>query len=93
MPLAFPSVLMISCHNLNPGKSQHLKALCKPLDDYSKFSNKFKEYRKEKNSINDSVRMTIDYCRKNGIMTDYLTDNKSEVINMFGFEVILHLDN
>ena len=86
MPLAFPSVLIISCHNLNPGKSQHLKALCKPLDDYSKFSNKFKEYRKEKNSINDSVRMTIDYCRKNGIMTDYLTDNESEVINMFGFE-------
>ena len=37
--------------------------------------------------------MTIDYCRKNGIMTDYLTDNESEVINMFGFEVILHLDN
>ena len=44
------------------------------------------EYRKEKNSINDSVRITIDYCRKNGIMTDYLTDNESEVINMFGFE-------
>ena len=37
--------------------------------------------------------MTIYYCRKNGIMTDYLTDNESEVINMFGFEVILHLDN
>ena len=86
MPLAFPTVLIISCHNLNPDKSQKLKALCKPLDDYSKFSNKFKEYRKEKNSINDSVRMTIDYCRKNGIMTDYLTDNESEVINMFGFE-------
>ena len=31
-------------------------------------------------------RMTIDYCRQNGIMTDYLTDNESEVINMFGFE-------
>ena len=86
MPLAFPSVLIISCHNLNPGKSQHLKALCKPMNDYSKFSNKFKEYRKEKNSINASVRMTIDYCRENGIMTDYLTDNESEVINMFGFE-------
>ena len=86
MPLAFPTVLIISCHNLNPSKSQKLKALCKPLDDYSQFSNKFKEYRKEKNSINDSVRITIDYCRKNGIMTDYLTDNESEVINMFGFE-------
>ena len=86
MPLDFPTVLIISCHNLNPGKSQKLKALCKPLDDYSKFSNKFKEYRKEKNSINDSVRMTIDYCHQNDIMTDYLTDNESEVINMFGFE-------
>ena len=30
--------------------------------------------------------MTIYYCRNNGIMTDYLNDNESEVINMFGFE-------
>ena len=30
--------------------------------------------------------MTIDYCLKNGIMTDYLTDNEREVITMFGFE-------
>ena len=30
--------------------------------------------------------MALDYCLKNDIMTDYLTDNKSEVINMFGFE-------
>ena len=78
--------LIVQCHNLNPGKSQLLKALCKPLRDYSSFSNKFKEYRNQNISINDSVRMTIDYCLKNGIMTDYLTDNESEVINMFGFE-------
>ena len=78
--------LIVQCHNLNPGKSQLLKALCKPLRDYSNFSNKFKEYRNQNISINDSVRMTIDYCLKNGIMTDYLTDNESEVINMFGFE-------
>ena len=30
--------------------------------------------------------MAIDYCLNNDIMTDYLTDNESEVINMFGFE-------
>lgn len=78
--------LIVQCHNLNPGKSQLLKALCKPLRDYSSFSNKFKEYRNQNISINDSVRMTIDYCLKNGIMTDYLTNNESEVINMFGFE-------
>ena len=78
--------LIVQCHNLNPGKSQLLKALCKPLRDYSSFSNKFKEYRNQNISINDSVRMTIDHCLKNGIMTDYLTDNESEVINMFGFE-------
>ena len=78
--------LIVQCHNLNPGKSQLLKALCKPLRDYSSFYNKFKEYRNQNISINDSVRMTIDHCLKNGIMTDYLTDNESEVINMFGFE-------
>ena len=78
--------LIVHCHNLNPGKSQQLKSSCKPLSDYSDFSNKFKEYRHQNNSINDSVRMAIDYCLKNDIMTAYLTDNESEVINMFGFE-------
>ena len=78
--------LIVHCHNLNPGKSQQLKSSCKPLSDYSDFSNKFKEYRHQNNSINDSVCMAIDYCLNNDIMTDYLTDNESEVINMFGFE-------
>lgn len=78
--------LIVHCHNLNPGKSQQLKSLCKPLNDYSSFSNKFKEYRRQNISINDAIRMTIDYCIKNDIMTDYLIDNESEVITMFGFE-------
>ena len=78
--------LIVHCHNLNPSKSQQLKSSCKPLADYSDFSYKFKEYRSQNNSTNDSVRMAIDYCLKNDILTDYLTDNESEVINMFGFE-------
>ena len=35
--------LIVQCHNLNPGKSQLLKALCKPLRDYSSFSGDCRE--------------------------------------------------
>ena len=36
----------VHCYNLNAGKSLNLKKLCKPLEEYSIFSNQFKLYRK-----------------------------------------------
>ena len=36
--------------------------------------------------IKESTRLAINYCRKNNIMSDYLSNNESEVIDMFVFE-------
>lgn len=37
-------------------------------------------------TIDESVRHATHYCLENNIMYDYLKNNESEVISMFGFE-------
>lgn len=73
-------------YNLATGKSQALKNLCQPLNEYSIFSNKYKDFRKQNLTIDESVREATHYCLENNIMYDYLKNNESEVISMFGFE-------
>ena len=73
-------------YNLATGKSQALKNLCQPLNEYSIFSNKYKDFRKQNMTIDESVRHATHYCLENNIMYDYLKNNESEVISMFGFE-------
>ena len=78
--------LVVHCHNLNPGMSRELKRKCRPLREYSIFSAQFKKYRRQKMSITASTQKAIDFCRRHKIMADYLENNESEVIDMFGFE-------
>ena len=73
-------------YNFATGKSQALKNLCQPLNEYSIFSNKYKDFRKQNLTIDESVREATHYCLENNIMYDYLKNNESEVISMFGFE-------
>ncbi len=73
-------------YNLATGKSQALNNLCQPLNEYSIFSNKYKDFRKQNMTIDESVRHATHYCLENNIMYDYLKNNESEVISMFGFE-------
>ena len=78
--------LTVSVYNLATGKSKALKNLCQPLNEYSIFSNKYKDFRKQNLTIDESVREATHYCLENNIMYDYLKNNESEVISMFGFE-------
>lgn len=78
--------LTVSVYNLATGKSKALKNLCQPLNEYSIFSNKYKDFRKQNLTIDESVREATHYCLENNIMYEYLKNNESEVISMFGFE-------
>ena len=78
--------LIVHVYNLATGKNEALKSICKPLREYSTFSNHYKILRKQGLDIDEAVRDTIRYCIDNNVMKDYLQHNESEVINMFGFE-------
>ena len=36
--------------------------------------------------VNVAIRETINYCYENGVMVDYLSQNKKELFNMLNFE-------
>lgn len=78
--------LMVNVYNLADGMNEGMKAQCRPLQEYSIFSNHYKQLRKQRYSVDEAVSETISYCIKNNVMREYLVSNESEVINMFGFE-------
>ena len=78
--------LIVAVYNLATGKNEELKKLCRPLNEYSIFSNHYKILRKQGMNIDEAVSDTIRYCIDNNVMKDYLQHNEREVIDMFGFE-------
>ena len=78
--------MVVHVYNLATGKNEDLKRICKPLREYSIFSNHYKELRKQGGTVDEAVRDTIRYCIDNDVMRNYLLHNESEVIDMFGFE-------
>ena len=78
--------LVVHVYNLATGKNEDLKKICKPLREYSIFSNHYKLLRKQGLTVDEAVRDTVRYCIDNDVMKNYLLHNESEVIDMFGFE-------
>ena len=78
--------LVVHCYNLNYGKCQQLKERCRYLQEYSIFSNIYKQYRQQGYDILHATRLAVQYCKENDVMKDYIPIKESEVINMFGFE-------
>ena len=75
--------LIVHVYNLATGKNEALKSICKPLREYSTFSNHYKLLRQQGLAIDEAVRDTIRYCIDNNVMRDYLQCNESEVIIKF----------
>ena len=75
--------LIVHVYNLATGKNEALKSICKPLREYSTFSNHYKLLRQQGLAIDEAVRDTIRYCIDNNVMRDYLQHNESEVIIKF----------
>ena len=64
--------LIVNVYNLAEGMNESLKAQCRPLQEYSTFSNHYKQLRKQQCPIDEAVSETIRYCIKHNIMRDYL---------------------
>lgn len=69
-------------YNLNKGKNESLLAKCKPLSDYMEFINRIRSAQKKDLILIDAVNEAIDGCIKDGIMSEYLSKMKSEVMDV-----------
>lgn len=73
-------VLML---NINEGNNEELKNNCQILKEYMLYVNKIRSYmEKEKMSLQDAVEIAVNECIKEGILEDFLRENRAEVVSM-----------
>ena len=58
---------------------------CKTLREYAQYVNCVRKYAKELD-LNEAVKLAVDECIRNNILSEFLRANKSEVISMSIFE-------
>ena len=71
--------------NINKGHNKELMEQCQTLNEYAQYVEKVRTYTKEDN-LDNAVERAVNECIRDGILADFLAQNKSEVIAMSIFE-------
>ena len=71
--------------NINEGHNEELMEHCQTLKEYAKYVNCVRKYAREL-ELNKAVKLAVDECIRNNILSEFLRANKSEVISMSIFE-------
>ena len=71
--------------NINEGHNEELMEHCQTLKEYAKYVNCVRKYAEEL-ELNEAVKLAVDECIRNNILSEFLRANKSEVISMSIFE-------
>ena len=77
--------LTVTVYNINPGCNQALMDSCQLLKEYSQYVKQVRRYIKEM-PLSEAVETAVDYCIRNGILSDFLLKNRAEAIEMCIFE-------
>ncbi|MBD5520360.1 MAG: hypothetical protein HDR03_03925 [Lachnospiraceae bacterium] len=82
----FPELeLCVTVYNINWGNNQELMDACRTLREYAQYVEQVRIYAKEL-PFNEAVEKAVDYCIKNGILSDFLSKNRAEAIEVSIFE-------
>ena len=71
--------------NINPGKNERLKDACKTLKDYAEYTWRVRQYA-EKMTLEDAVDQAIAECIREGILADFLSENRAEAKSVSIYE-------
>ena len=71
--------------NINDGHNKELMDQCQVLREYAQYVARVRKYTKEMN-LNAAVERAVDECIREGILEDFLQENRAEVIAMSIFE-------
>ena len=69
--------LIVEVFNINKGHNRELMEACKDLADYAEYTYRVRKYAKEM-PIENAVDKTINECIQEGILKDFLLQNKAE---------------
>ena len=78
--------LEVKVLNINEGRNEAMVKQCQKLAEYSAFIAKVRYFYKEKNDLKKAVEKAVKYCRKHGIMNEFLEIHASEILNMLTAE-------
>ena len=67
--------------NINEGLNKELMEQCQTLREYAQYVHCVRKYAKELD-LNEAVKLAVDECIRNDILSEFLRANKSEVISM-----------
>ena len=65
--------------NINEGLNKELMEQCQTLREYAQYVHCVRKYAKELD-LNEAVKLAVDECIRNDILSEFLRANKSEVI-------------
>ena len=71
--------------NINLGHNQELMDTCKSLGDYAKYVDRVRKYTKNM-ELAQAVERAVTECIQEGILADFLSKNKAEVIHVSIYE-------
>jgi hypothetical protein len=74
--------LSVRVLNINEGRNSAIAGKCKKLAEYSAFVAKVRAFYHELGSREEAVKSAIKYCRKHGILKEFLELHAAEVLSM-----------
>lgn len=77
--------LDVIIYNINFGHNQKLLDACRLLREYAQYVAQVRTYAQE-TDFPEAVERAVTYCIKNGILSDFLSKNRAEVIAVSIFE-------
>ncbi len=77
--------LIVTVININPGYNEQLMKDCRDLREYSIYTDRVRSYSSDM-PIQQAVECAIEECIAEGILAEFLTENKAEVIEVSIFE-------
>lgn len=77
--------LNVIVYNINLGHNQELLETCRLLKEYAQYVEQVRIFAKEM-FFSEAVEQAVDHCIRNGILSDFLSENRAEAIAVSIFE-------
>ena len=77
--------LIVTVLNVNEGHNADLMQHCNTLNEYAQYVARVRHYAADM-SLDQAVERAVDECVREGILAEFLTRNRNEVISMSIFE-------
>lgn len=77
--------LIVTVYNINPGMNEALLEACQMLKEYMLFTIKIRENQKVM-ELRDAVNKAVEDCIREGILSEFLKEQRAEVVAMSIFE-------